>query len=351
MTHPALQCRTIFRLTLSCILAVSVFFGINNAAAALVFEARFIQLGTSQPGATTLHRYGLSTTSPSTIGSLRFEYCMNDTFVGTACVPPVGLNVASAVIGSQVNISGLSVHPSTTANNLVLTRTPSVVPATVITLRMDNVINPTSPQQMVYLRMSSYPTTNASGPFVYEGGAAFAIQTGVGTEAYVPPFLIFCAAITVASNCSSSNGAYIGLGELSSSTPRSGTSQFAGATNDPGGYVVSVIGVTMTSGNNTISSSPTATNSIPGTPQFGINLRSNSNPSVGADRSGVGTLVATATYNSSNQYAFSTGATLASSPLPTEFNTMTVSYIVNVPQSQPPGVYSTTLTYVAVAAF
>lgn len=319
-------------------------------ATAITLGPRSTHLGTSVPGAQTTHTHTFGTIIAATIGSIRFEYCVNDPFAGQPCVAPAGIDVSTALIASQTGISGLSVHGNTTSNDLVLTRVAGNVNPTTITIRTTNVTNPTTLGSM-YVRISTYPTTDGTGPFDQDGGVGITIQNGVGTSVIVPPYLTFCTGITVSSNCSSATGAYVGLGELSPAAARIGTSQYAGATNDFGGFAVSMIGSTMTSGNNIVPALNTPTNSIPGTSQFGINLRANSNPAGGLNPSGAGVSTPTSSYNNVNQFTFVPGATISSSTHSTAYNVMTVSYMVNVSTSQSPGVYTTTLTYIAVAAF
>jgi hypothetical protein len=141
------------------------------------------------------------------------------------------------------------------------------------------------------------------------------------------------------------------MGILSSNSANKGQSQYAVATNDPTGYNVFATGTTMTSGNNLIPSLTLPTASLPGTGQFGINLRANLIPVVGQDPVGFGTGLPSANYNIPNRYLFNDGDNISSSSLPSDYNRMTVSYLVNVPKAQPPGIYSTTLTYVATVHF
>ena len=110
-------------------------------------------------------------------------------------------------------------------------------------------------------------------------------------------------------------------------------------------------GQTLTAGNEIITPLATSTASNPGTSQFGINLVSNSSPSVGANVGGPGVGRATANYRVQNRYRFVNGERVAFAPLPAAFNRYTVSYVVNVSEDQAPGVYSSTITYTAIASF
>jgi hypothetical protein len=174
---------------------------------------------------------------------------------------------------------------------------------------------------------------------------------GFSVGAYVPPFLIFCAGVTVAQNCSNITGVLVPFGELSSTQTKTATSQFSGATNDPGGYSVFISGQTMTAGNQAISAMATNAPNSTGIAQFGLNLRANASPVVGAEPTGPGTATIASNYNTPNQFRFVNGELLASSNTSTNYNVHTVSYIVNVPSSQSSGYYATTLTYIATAAF
>ncbi|MEI7539319.1 MAG: hypothetical protein WCJ36_00925 [Candidatus Saccharibacteria bacterium] len=97
-------------------------------------------------------------------------------------------------------------------------------------------------------------------------------------------------------------------------------------------------------------SSPAA--SVQNSKQFGINLMSNTTPSIGSAVSGSGTGVPSVGYGTANQYKFlPAGETIASASVPTNTNTFTTSYIANIDGSTAAGVYSTVITYVATANF
>lgn len=123
------------------------------------------------------------------------------------------------------------------------------------------------------------------------------------------------------------------------------------ATNADFGLAIAAYGTTMTSGNNIIPALTTPTVSAPGNAQFGLNLRNNSDPDIGEDPSGGGVAMPTAAYNIPNRYVFNSGDIVATSPAVTDTRKFTSSYIVNVSSSQPPGVYTATLTYICTATF
>jgi hypothetical protein len=131
----------------------------------------------------------------------------------------------------------------------------------------------------------------------------------------------------------------------------SGTSVLAASTNGASGYSITVNGATLTSGANTITALGSGGTSTTGTEQFGLNLVSNTTPSVGAARSGTGTATAIANYGTANTFRFTTGESIASVAGPTNANTFTVSYIANIEGLTEAGVYTSNLTYIATANF
>jgi hypothetical protein len=267
-------------------------------------------------------------------------------------VAPVGLDVSAANLVSQSGNTGFSIDPADgSANQIVLSRSATPGIATASEYVFNNVTNPSTPGQSVFIKISTHASQDGSGSNEDTGAVAFAVESIFNVGAYVPPFLKLCVGLTVAPDCSSFSGDSIDLGVLSTTTANAGQSQFATATNDPNGYVVYALGTTMTSGNNVIQSLAAPAASFPGTDQFGINLRANLIPAIGQDPIGLGTGVPEPDYNIPNRFTYNDGDAIASSPLTTNYNRMTVSYIVNVPKGQAPGVYSTTITYVATVQF
>jgi len=262
------------------------------------------------------------------------------------------LDLTPATLSSQTGNTGFGVDAiDTTANRLVLSRAPAASTATPSEYVITGFNNPSVPSSTEFIRIATYATADGSGSFTDNGSVAYATTNPFLVGAFVPPFLRFCVGITVASNCSSASGNSIDLGDLSASHASSAQSQFAAGTNDTSGFSIYSLGTTMTSGNNVIPQLNSPSPSIAGTSQFGINLRANSSPSVGQEPSGTGSAAPTANYATPNSYMFSDGDSIAASTLPTDFNRMTVAYLVNVSAGQSPGIYSTTLTYMAVVQF
>ncbi len=343
--------QTINRLAYLLGASVVLFSVLMTTTSALKLENVSVTTSSSAPNATTTQIFGFDYTSTSSVGSLRLLYCVNSPLFEAPCTPPVGFDITGASLDAQTGEVGFTVGSTPGGNEIILTRTSAPSLAVPATYTLSNVTNPSAQNQTVYVRIGTYATEDATGPVTDKAAAAFSTAQSLTVEAYVPPYLAFCVGITVGGNCSFTSGDFINLGQLGSGSTKSATSQFAVSTNDPAGYVVSIHGTTMTSGNNIIPANNPPAPSIKGKSQFGINLRSNSNPAVGQEAGGVGTGVPKPLYGIPNQFYFVPNSLVASSPLPTDYTVFTASYVVNVSQSQPTGVYSTTSSYVATAAF
>lgn len=314
---------------------------------------RSIQLGSSFASDNTTHEYDFTTVTPGIVGSIQFQYCSNSPLFSEPCTAPAGLNVMSAGVLSESGITGFSVSGASTPTNLIITRTPQAESPTSSSYVFDNIINPSSPNEVVYVRISVFDNENGTGNLVDSGATVFVTEERFNVDAYVPPYLTFCVGVTVALDCSEASGFLADFGEFSPDTPTTVTSQMSVATNDPNGYNLFVNGQTLLSGSNIIPALSTQTASQPGTSQFGINLRNNTNPSVGSNPQdgSVANGSPASNYNSPNQFRYVDGERVAGSPQSTGFNRYTTSYMVNVASEQAPGVYASTFTYTAIATF
>lgn len=319
---------------------------------AIILSNRSVTISSGSPSAVVTHTFRFDIPTTSLVGSIVFDYCANNPYFADPCTAPPSIDVSNAVLANQTGNTGFSIdNADTTTSQLVITRLSAPGLVTPNSYVFSNIINPSNAGQPTYVRISTHASTDGSGPAEDTGAVAFAVQTAFEVDTFVPPFLQICVGITVAPDCSSTVGDSLDLGILSSQHANFGQSQFAVATNDINGYTVFALGNTMTSGNNIIQSLALPTVSFPGTPQFGMNLRANLIPPVGQDPVGLGTGVPNANYNFPNKFIFNDGDSIASSPLTTNYNRMTVSYLVNVPSNQAPGVYVTTITYAATAQF
>jgi len=321
-------------------------------ASAEQMQNRSIIISSAEPSAIVRNDYLFDIESTAAIASVSFEYCTNSPLLAVSCAAPAGLNVLGAALTNQTGNTGFSINPATTSNRLVVSRSLAPASSATSSYRFTGITNPSASNQTVYVRVTTHASSNATGPYVDEGSVAFSTAiSGFGVGAFVPPRLTFCVALVVAPNCSTVGTVLADFGELSESRTATATNQFAVATNDFSGYNVFFDGSTLAAGNSVVNPMTSLAASSTGTSQFGLNLRSNSSPSVGANVSGNGTGRVAGDYNTPNRFIFGKGDLIARSTLASDFNRYTASFIVNVPEDQPAGVYATTVTYSAVASF
>jgi hypothetical protein len=312
---------------------------------------RTLKISNNEASGTSIYALSFNLSTTGTLGSVLVQFCSNDPLPNTTCTAPAGFSASAATLASQTGPGGFSISSASTANELIFKRTPSVEPASPVSFQLTGVQNPSTPGSY-YVRVLTYATDDATGPNSDYGGIAFDINNQISITATVPPYLIFCTGITITNfNCVNAQGSFIDLGELSSRQSKSGSSQILVATNAADGYSVTSGGTTMASGNNFIAAMDTSDVSRPGTAQFGLNLTSNSTPSVGGNPTGPGLGQPQPNYNQSNSFRFVDGDIILARPVPDDVRVYTVSYLVNVPATQAPGIYVTTITYVCLADF
>lgn len=312
---------------------------------------RSLTLTNPKQGEASSYVFRFDLPATSTVGSITFQFCSDTPIIDLPCTPPTGLDVSSASLTSQTGATGFSIDSSSDANNLVLTRLPLAAGPGTVSYSFSNVQNPTA-VGTYYARIKTFASNDGSGAYADAAGLAYVINNAISITSTVPPYLLFCNGTTIqAYDCSTTSGSYLNFGELSSLATKSGTMQMVLATNAGGGYNVYVDGTTMTAGNSAISPLLPSDVSRPGVSQFGLNLAANSTPAVGAVASGPGAGAVQAAYSNPDHYRFAPGERLIASAGVSDYRKFTVSYIVNIARDQPPGIYVTTLTYVAVASF
>lgn len=120
--------------------------------------------------------------------------------------------------------------------------------------------------------------------------------------------------------------------------------QLAAGTNATSGYVMYLLGATLTSGANTITAPAGPSATTVGSEQFGLHL----------DATG-GSGTVDSQYGTASQYGFgSTGSTqdnIASATGPSATTTYDATYVGNITANTEAGAYTTTLTYTATATY
>lgn len=318
------------------------------AAKAELLPSRSLYILDSNGGVITQHQVSFRFPTTAVTGSLVLQYCTSP-IEEIVCTSPTGLNAAGAVFANQTGETGFSVLSQNT-NTIVLTRPPIATGLQPNIYVFNNITNPSNVGTF-YLRINAYTSIDGTGPKTDYGATAAAITTSVSISTEVPPILYFCAAILIDTvSCDSAEGNYLNLGTLTHTKAAVGTSRFAASTNANFGYVVQVFGSTISSGNNVLPALTTPTASSPGTRQFGMNLRANTVPAIGEEYTGIFGVIAP-DYNIPNRFVFRDGDILAFSPFISLFEVYTVTYLVNIQEFQPAGVYNTLLNYVCTATF
>lgn len=329
------------------LLVLTIFVPVGRATA-FQFSERSLTLLDSKTSASTNHTYRFTLKTAAPLGSIKIQYC-DDPFFALPCTAPTGLDVSAANLNTQSGETGFSIL-NATSNEIILTRPLGPSNAIPVQYEFSNAINPSN-RETFFVRISTYQTIDATGPYTDYGAVVSATTQGVGITTEVPPTLQFCVGVSIPSDCSSASGYLLQLGDLSANRTSVASSQMMGGTNADFGYIITATGGSMASGTNVISPLSTPTASQVGVGQFGINLRQNSSPAVGSDRTGTGIAVPAADYNNPNLFKYVSGDIVARSTDETNNVKFTVSYIVNIPRGQQPGIYSSTVTYLCVATF
>ena len=312
---------------------------------------RFLQIESSQTSALSRYKLGFTINTSYLLGSVRVQFCANGPIKDTPCVPPLGFDVSGASIVSQTGETGFSVSAASTANMLLLTRTAATTAPGPVRVELNNVQNP-STLGSFYARLETFSAADGSGSRVDYGGLAMSLSNGLSISTTVPPYLLFCVAVSIPSlDCGAATGSYVNFGEFSATQTRSAQTQFLLATNAANGYSVYVDGPTINSGLHVIPNLTAQDVSRPGTSQFGINLTANTTPVVGAVAQGPGVGAVSAGYATANRFKYVPGDVISRAVTTTDLRRFTVSYIVNIARNQPPGIYVATLTFTGLANF
>jgi len=336
---------------LSMVLAIVLF--ITPASAAMRMQQRSLYMNSTEPSATTSYTVSFQYMSALAVGSVDMLFCM-DPIPYHDCVAPPGLDVSNATLAEQTGEVGFDITQQST-NHIVISRTANMIAGSPdpSVYKFDNIVNPTNTEEAFSIRLRSHDSQDATGPQIDFGSVRGQVQSGIVLQTQVPPMLVFCLAQEVEYNCTNTNDTYFSdMGELSSISTLSARSQMAVGTNATGGFAITANGGSMSAGTSVIDGALAPTESKPGTNQFGINLVSNNSPIVGEDPEGEwANAIASMDYSTPNKYKFVSGDVVAYSPNVSLMKKFTVSYIVNSNKDLAPGVYSTTINYIASGRF
>lgn len=344
-------------------------------------------------------------TSGSTVGSLSIMFCTSPIPATGSCTAPTGFNAANVAAiqnaGSTnllgtVSVDTTTTNPSnsqgicgagtgTTRTNCTLLKWASPTTQTgtpTITLvfgggASDYITNPTTAGTF-FARIATYSDTGYT-TLVDNGTTASSTATQISITAKVQEALNFSVGVanTVApgTTCTAfSDSGALTIGDatngLSATTAYDGHSYFRISTNAINGTKVYYSADTLKSGANSITAmgttQPTPTTAVassPGTSQFGLAIDSSDTQS--GNGYSFSSLSATAPYAAGNGTITSGGSALfalapSSVTTPVQIastgnvitcDTGSVRYLANIATNTPPGIYTTSVNYIAVPTY
>lgn len=153
------------------------------------------------------------------------------------------------------------------------------------------------------------------------------------------------------------NSTGVDLGIQSSNSASTGNAEFYIRNYLSDGYAIVSTSQAPTNGSEVIDPLTSPSTSVPGTEQFGINLVANTAPvSFGSDPVQVPDATfsfgeAAVNYNIPNSYTYNQDDVIATSPKSSGQTNYTISYLMNVSNDTPGGIYTMSHTLVAVATY
>jgi hypothetical protein len=339
-----------------------------------------VAAGSGGNGAKTRHTFDITVPGTgTTVQSIEFLYCTTP-IPGTTCTAPTGMDastVASIAGQSGTNLTGFALGTSgnaPTANRIRINRTSAT------TIGSDTaaqyffgtgggtnwIKNPTSTGTF-FVRITTF-TDNGYATTRDQGSVASSTATQIDVTAKVQEKLKFSVAsayIAPNSTCDVLTGpGAVALGDvdgiLDSSQQYDAHSYFRLSTNAINGTTVYYSGDTLKSGTNDINALTSETTTTAGTEQFGL-----ANDSGDTGKYSFTDLTRNANYDEGNgvlgsgtppKFNYAVGSVTSPTPIASSANvvicdTGSVRYIGNIGTTTPAGVYTTTITYIAVPAF
>jgi hypothetical protein len=350
---------------------VQAIVSMNASAAQITVRSLTLEAGASdggsEPGGVVNHRYDFTVPTTGNVGSIEFEYCT--TAAGT-CTMPTGLVTTSSTLTAQSGAAGFTLDNTTNGAPYITRTAASITGPTTLSYTLSTITNPTDENYTFFVRISTYASIDTTGSSTDLGNVTASTATPIELSGTMPESLVFCTGEEIFTtlgvpDCSTATAGVIEFNQLFSPIDTAtATSQMAASTNAGNGYAITVNGPTLTSGANTITGMGAPAAIARGVSQFGLNLKANttatSTVAIGAEVAAAanGTNYrgqATTGYNTVDTFKFTSGDVVADSANGgaggTDAQIFTVSYIVNVPGSQPAGTYTTTLTYICTPTF
>ncbi len=152
------------------------------------------------------------------------------------------------------------------------------------------------------------------------------------------------------------NSSSLNFGALSNSVTVTGTATFSVLNYTAYGYNVSIIGGPPSNGAHALTALSSNSGAIIGTEQFGMNLKNNASPDIGAEAVQVPSSSfsygsAATNYNVVDSFRYNSGETIATAPRSSGQTDYTASYIVNTSVTTPGGQYTGNQTILCTGTY
>lgn len=190
---------------------------------------------------------------------------------------------------------------------------------------------------------TNFQSSSATGDLAVGDSASGNFQVESGSQTTNDPTLSFAI-----------NNFDANFGSFSASSATVTTASFSVSNYTSYGYVVQMLGTPPTNGNHTITPMATTATSQTGIEQFGVNLVANTAPiSVGANPNNgqFGFGEASPNYDTTNQFRYVSGETIARAPKSSGVTTYTISYLINVGSLTPGGKYKSNQTLIVTGTY
>lgn len=314
----------------------------SNIAAASPITGRKVVIDSSIANTSTAYEFTFTSPSSTAIKSASFAACTTAT---GSCSAVPGFSASSSTLASQpVNMgssSGWTVNTSNAGELRLSNSSNSTSPSADQVVKFSGVVNPSSVNSTFFIRITTFSDASWTTPIDTGSVATSTVGQVTVTVSIDESLTLILGSTTVA------------LTQPSIASTGTGTSSLTVATNASSGYSINYSGGDLTSGSNVLTAMSSVDSSRTNTKQFGMNLVSNTAPSIGSNVTGLGSGVVKNGYNTTNQFKFvpNTSETIASALAPTNSNVFTTSYIANMDGATAAGAYSTALTYAITANF
>ncbi len=346
----------------------------TRQASAAALTTRKLTLGSSLISTATTWTFTFSAPGTTALNGISFQICTTAT--GSCTTPGSGASWSnSGATYSTLTYNGSSQGGWTLDNAgaggaqylAIKNNSSATSTANPIVVTFNSVTNPDTTNTTFYARIKTFTGDDFTSQ-LDTGVVAASTAQAITLSGYMPESLVFCTGGAISTtgggipDCSTATSGSLTFPDFSPTATSYVTSQMAASTNADSGYAITYSGATLTSGGNTILAMSSPTTSNIGFSQFGVNLKDNATPNVGANlsaASGAATLqgLPTTDYNTADTFKFTaSGDNIANSDFdgtagPSDGQIYTVSYIVNVNGAQPVGTYTTTLTYICTPTF